>query len=79
MIVFCGNCANEKGWKRPVVRVSKKPCDICGGFDEVNERRINRRTGAVEIKLRRFDNFEHRADMLRGTPEEQRLSTTPVQ
>lgn len=77
-IVFCGHCASEKGWKRPVVRVSSKPCDICGGFDAIRERRVHPVTGKERIKTIKLNNFEHRADMLPGTPEEMKLSANPV-
>jgi len=75
IITFCGHCAQKNGWKRPVVRVSKKECDICGSFDAIRKRTRHPRTGEYEIKTVKLDNFEHRADMLPGTPEEGKLST----
>lgn len=73
MIVFCATCARQNNWKRPVARTSTKACDLCGSWDAIRKRKRNPRTGEVTVEVVKLNNFEHRADMLPGTPEEAQL------
>jgi len=70
MIVFCGNCAANNNWPRPSVRVTTDPCQICGSWDAIRKRKRHPRTGVISIEVVKLNNFEHRASMLPGTPEE---------
>jgi hypothetical protein len=45
-MIFCKACARNNQWDTPPVRISKDPCDICGGYDKSQKR--NKRTGELE-------------------------------
>lgn len=68
-VVFCEHCRNENSWPKPVVRVTMDPCDICGGWDAYRKRQRHPRTGEPIDRVVKMKNYEHRADMLPGTPE----------
>jgi len=73
MIVFCAHCAGQKGWPKPSIRVTKDPCDICGGHDFIMQRKLHPRTGQPIIKKIELKNFEHDAKFLPGTAAEAKL------
>lgn len=72
-VVFCRHCAKERGWRIPSVRVTTDPCDICGGHDQIGERRIHPRTRREVVKYKDLKNFEHDARFLPGTRQEAKL------
>lgn len=72
-IVFCGNCATEKGWPRPSVRTAEAACHLCGGWDAYRTRKFNPRTRQEEVATIKLKNFSHDAAFLIGTQQEARL------
>jgi hypothetical protein len=72
-VVFCDHCRREKGWRKPSLRVTTDPCDICGGWDVYRKRKINPRTGQPQEKTEKLKNFEHDEKFLVGTQAEARL------
>lgn len=44
-VTICRRCAGNRGIPveaMPPVRVTRRPCDSCGGYDEVQGRKIDR-------------------------------------
>lgn len=73
MAVFCETCRQQKGWPKPVTRVTTEPCDFCGGWDQLGTRRRHPRTGEPIIRYKNLRNF-HQADIqLPGTAAEARI------
>lgn len=69
-VVFCEHCRQRHDWPKPSIRVTTDPCDFCGGWDQIRQRKRNPRTGEPgPVKLVNLKNFEHDARMLEGTPE----------
>lgn len=73
MIVFCEHCRREKGWRKPSIRVTRDPCDFCGGHDQVRKVQRNRLGQKVGEKLVNLPNFEHDERFLVGTRAETQL------
>lgn len=75
-VVFCRTCCHERGWDRvrPPMRTSESPCEFCGGFDQIRQRKRNPRTGVMgEPKLVNLKNFTHDDQFLVGMPAESKL------
>lgn len=70
-VVFCDHCRREKGWLKPSIRVTRDPCDICGGHDQIRKRRMI--NGKENIKTVNLLNFEHDERFLVGTRAETAL------
>ena len=69
MVVFCEHCRKKNNWPKPSIRVTMDPCDGCDGWDAYRKQKRNPRTGEVREVVVKMKNYEHRADMLPGTPE----------
>lgn len=72
-VVFCDHCRREKGWRKPSLRVSRDPCDICGDWDAVRKRKVNPTTGRSRTVTVKLPNFEQDDKFLVGTSAEARL------
>lgn len=59
MAVFCGKCGSQNNFPMSSVRVSRRPCDYCGGFDKIN---VQKRGGGIEE--RNMNNYSYPTNLM---------------
>lgn len=59
MAVFCGRCGTNNNFPMSSVRVSRLPCDFCGGFDKMN---VRGRGG--DVVQRNMNNYSYPTNLM---------------
>lgn len=71
MAIYCGECARRRDLPRPAVRVSKEPCQFCGGWESQTTRRHVGRPGVNRRVLQsttQLNNFEYPDNLIPNMP-----------
>jgi hypothetical protein len=62
-VIFCGKCGQRNGWPMSSVRANRVPCDICGGFDQLQ---VKSRSG---IRTMNLPNYSYPTNLLPSVVE----------
>jgi len=57
-MIYCGKCGDSRNYPMSSMRTHRSPCEICGGFDQIN---VKDRSG---IRTRNLPNYSYPTNLL---------------